>query len=181
MGAAGVYYTLVTSILTLTVSKKEHGSKKNTNKGWWVSRGSPCAAQQNCTLALCTVPRKSLSCMLHQVDDWPLRAVAQEKLIIQELFWPPRNLTMLICVMVLCSSEEWWGIMIKKVRKCIFLIYDFISTGIWKLLSGRCFVACRCASASPGSSSLHISPTRWLLVWSQVSTDRQRRINTNNF
>lgn len=34
MGAAGVYYTLVTSILALAVSEKKHGSKKNTNRGW---------------------------------------------------------------------------------------------------------------------------------------------------
>lgn len=34
MGAAGVYYTLVTSILALAVSKTKHGSKKNTNRGW---------------------------------------------------------------------------------------------------------------------------------------------------
>lgn len=35
MGAAGVYYTLVTSILALTFSKKKHGSKKNTNNRGW--------------------------------------------------------------------------------------------------------------------------------------------------
>lgn len=34
MGAAGVYYTLVTSILALAVSKKKHGSRKNSDRGW---------------------------------------------------------------------------------------------------------------------------------------------------
>uniref|UniRef100_A0A8P4K650 Glucose-6-phosphatase n=1 Tax=Dicentrarchus labrax TaxID=13489 RepID=A0A8P4K650_DICLA len=32
MGAAGVYYTLVTSILAIMTSKKKYGSKKSTNK-----------------------------------------------------------------------------------------------------------------------------------------------------
>lgn len=36
MGAAGVYYTLVTSILAITTSKKKFGSKKSNNKDWWV-------------------------------------------------------------------------------------------------------------------------------------------------
>lgn len=31
MGAAGVYYTLVTSILAILTSKKTRGSKKSTN------------------------------------------------------------------------------------------------------------------------------------------------------
>uniref|UniRef100_A0A4W6BIU7 Glucose-6-phosphatase catalytic subunit 1 n=1 Tax=Lates calcarifer TaxID=8187 RepID=A0A4W6BIU7_LATCA len=36
MGAAGVYYTLVTSILAIMTSKKKHGSKKSTNKEWYL-------------------------------------------------------------------------------------------------------------------------------------------------
>lgn len=36
MGAAGVYYTLVTSILAVMTSKKKFGGKKSTNKTWWV-------------------------------------------------------------------------------------------------------------------------------------------------
>lgn len=34
MGAAGVYYTLVTSILTVVASQKKYGSKKSSNKNW---------------------------------------------------------------------------------------------------------------------------------------------------
>lgn len=34
MGAAGVYYTLVTSILAIVTSKKKYGSKKSPNKDW---------------------------------------------------------------------------------------------------------------------------------------------------
>lgn len=34
MGAAGVYYTLVTSILVIMTSKKKYGNKKSTNKDW---------------------------------------------------------------------------------------------------------------------------------------------------
>lgn len=34
MGAAGVYYTLVTSILAVMTSKKKFGGKKSTNKTW---------------------------------------------------------------------------------------------------------------------------------------------------
>ncbi|XP_058476386.1 glucose-6-phosphatase catalytic subunit 1 [Solea solea] len=36
MGAAGVYYTLVTSILMVMTSKKKHGSKKSTNAEWYL-------------------------------------------------------------------------------------------------------------------------------------------------
>lgn len=32
MGAAGIYYTLVTSILAILASKKTRGSKKSTNE-----------------------------------------------------------------------------------------------------------------------------------------------------
>lgn len=32
MGAAGVYYTLVTSILAITAGKKKNGSKKSTGR-----------------------------------------------------------------------------------------------------------------------------------------------------
>lgn len=34
MGAAGVYYTLVTSILTIVTSQKKYGSKKSSNMNW---------------------------------------------------------------------------------------------------------------------------------------------------
>ncbi|CAK6965004.1 glucose-6-phosphatase catalytic subunit 1 [Scomber scombrus] len=36
MGAAGVYYTLVTSILAIVTSKKKFGSKKSSNKDWYL-------------------------------------------------------------------------------------------------------------------------------------------------
>lgn len=32
MGAAGIYYTLVTSILAILTSKKTHGRRKTTNR-----------------------------------------------------------------------------------------------------------------------------------------------------
>lgn len=35
MGAAGVYYTLVTSILAIMTSKKNTGSMKTTQKEWY--------------------------------------------------------------------------------------------------------------------------------------------------
>ncbi|XP_029312333.1 glucose-6-phosphatase catalytic subunit 1 [Cottoperca gobio] len=36
MGAAGVYYILVTSILAIMTSKKKFGNKKSTNKEWYL-------------------------------------------------------------------------------------------------------------------------------------------------
>ncbi|XP_029954659.1 glucose-6-phosphatase catalytic subunit 1 [Salarias fasciatus] len=36
MGAAGVYYTLVTSILALLTTKKKFGSKKNAGRDWYL-------------------------------------------------------------------------------------------------------------------------------------------------
>ncbi|KAG8008770.1 Glucose-6-phosphatase [Nibea albiflora] len=39
MGAAGVYYTLVTSILAIMTSKKKYATKKPTNKEWYLKAG----------------------------------------------------------------------------------------------------------------------------------------------
>ncbi|XP_033962710.1 glucose-6-phosphatase catalytic subunit 1 [Pseudochaenichthys georgianus] len=36
MGAAGVYYTLVTSILAIMITKKKFGIKKSSNKDWYL-------------------------------------------------------------------------------------------------------------------------------------------------
>lgn len=34
MGAAGIYYTLVTSILTILTSKKTHGRRTPSDRHW---------------------------------------------------------------------------------------------------------------------------------------------------
>lgn len=61
MGAAGVYYTLVTSILAIMTSKKKHGSKKSTNKEWWVILFWDCLPN----LQLCSVVPTDVGVVYH--------------------------------------------------------------------------------------------------------------------
>lgn len=50
MGAAGIYYTLVTSVLAILTSKKTYGSRNSADRhGWvWKARVFPCAAVVCC-------------------------------------------------------------------------------------------------------------------------------------
>lgn len=55
MGAAGIYYTLVTSVLAILTSKTTYGSRNSADRhGWvWKVRVFPCAA------VVCRPPSKA--------------------------------------------------------------------------------------------------------------------------
>ena len=172
MGAAGVYYTLVTSILAIMTTKKKFGIKKSSNKDWWVRQINillihVCVVNHfippwayHCGHTIC--PQLWLI-----IDSWEPWLESGDYMWVVltsrqlKFSWPARK----HWVNFYIALKDWLAV--KGQGKAVLDLncwfkqkWNVFFTGIRRLFCGHCFGECRCVSVSQGSSSLPTSHTR---------------------